>query len=185
MKLARLGEPGRETPVLVSGDIYYDLSGVIRDIDPGTLAEGALDAIRAAEAQGGLPVLEGASSLRVGSPIARPSAILCIGLNYAAHAAESGMQPPADPVLFLKTPKVDSTGQRNTIENVLGGVMWQRSVDQGSRLIDGSKCGKCGRQAHQSARLVELWALRQAPSSQSCCPMVGSISRSRGVALAH
>ena len=86
---------------------------------------------------------------------------------------------------ILKTASVDSTGQRNTIENVLGGVMWQRSVDQGSRLIDGSKCGKCGRQAHQSARLVELWALRQAPSSQSCCPMVGSISRSRGVALAH
>ena len=86
---------------------------------------------------------------------------------------------------ILKSASVDSTGQRNTIENVLGGVMWQRSVDQGSRLIDGSKCGKCGRQAHQSARLVELWALRQAPSSQSCCPMVGSISRSRGVALAH
>lgn len=86
---------------------------------------------------------------------------------------------------FLKKASVDSTGQRNTIENVLGGVMWQKSVDQGSRLIDGSKCGKCGRQAHQSARLVELWALRQAPSSQSCCPMVGSISRSRGVALAH
>jgi 2,4-diketo-3-deoxy-L-fuconate hydrolase len=104
MKIARLGEPGHETPVLVTADAYYDLSGVIRDIDGETLAAGAIDRIRDAAADGSLPELPGAAELRIGSPVARPSAVLCIGLNYAAHAAESGAKPPASPVLFLKTP---------------------------------------------------------------------------------
>ena len=86
---------------------------------------------------------------------------------------------------ILKTASVDSTGQRNTIENVLRGVMWQRSVDQDSRRIDGSKCGICGRQGHQSARSVEPWAPLQAQSSRSCYPMAGSISRLKDVAPAH
>ena len=86
---------------------------------------------------------------------------------------------------FLKKATVDSTGQRNTIENVLRGVMWQRSVDQDSRRIDGSKCGICGRQGHQSARSVEPWAPLQAQSSRSCYLMAGSISRLKDVAPAH
>jgi 2,4-diketo-3-deoxy-L-fuconate hydrolase len=104
MKLARLGDRGHEVPVLVTDDAVYDLSGVIPDIDPGTIAAGAIAAARSALAAGTLPVLEGAGELRIGSPVARPSAVLCIGLNYAAHAAESGATPPAAPVLFLKTP---------------------------------------------------------------------------------
>jgi 2-keto-4-pentenoate hydratase/2-oxohepta-3-ene-1,7-dioic acid hydratase in catechol pathway len=60
--------------------------------------------VRGAADAGSLPELAGAAGLRVGSPIARPGAVLCIGLNYAAHAAESGVAPPANPVLFLKTP---------------------------------------------------------------------------------
>jgi 2,4-didehydro-3-deoxy-L-rhamnonate hydrolase len=60
--------------------------------------------VRAAAEAGSLPVLEGAADLRVGSPVARPGAVLCIGMNYAAHAAESGATPPDQPVLFLKTP---------------------------------------------------------------------------------
>ena len=86
---------------------------------------------------------------------------------------------------ILKSASVDSTGQRNTIENVLRGVMWQRSVDQDSRRIDGSKCGICGRQGHQSARSVEPWAPLQAQSSRSCYLMAGSISRLKDVAPAH
>ncbi len=104
MKLGRLGERGHEKPVLVTDEAVYDLSGVIHDLDPASLADGALDRVRAAAAAGTLPVLPDAASARIGSPIARPSAILCIGLNYAAHAAESGAVPPAQPVLFLKTP---------------------------------------------------------------------------------
>ena len=104
MKLARLGEPGQEIPVLVVDDTYYDLSGAVDDITPASIEGGALERIRAAAAAGGLPVVEGAAARRIGSPISRPGTILCIGMNYAAHALESGSQPPASPVLFLKTP---------------------------------------------------------------------------------
>jgi 2-keto-4-pentenoate hydratase/2-oxohepta-3-ene-1,7-dioic acid hydratase in catechol pathway len=104
MKLARLGEVGNEVPVLVTDDAYYDLSAVIADLTPETIGAGAIEHVRAAAASGTLPVLPNADRLRIGSPIARPSAVLCIGLNYAAHAAESGATPPAAPVLFLKTP---------------------------------------------------------------------------------
>ena len=55
-------------------------------------------------AAGDLPLLDGAEGMRVGAPIARPGAVVCVGLNYAAHAAESGVEPPKQPVIFLKTP---------------------------------------------------------------------------------
>lgn len=104
MKLARLGEKGREIPVLVVDDGYLDLRGILNDLDGDALASGALDRIRDAAAAGSLPRLDGAASLRIGAPVARPSAILCIGMNYAAHAAESGSAAPERPILFLKTP---------------------------------------------------------------------------------
>lgn len=104
MKLARLGDPGRERPVVVTDDGYLDLSGVADDVDGAFLARGGLDEVRAAVSAGSLPVLADAGDLRVGAPIARPSAVVCIGMNYAAHAAESGAEPPAQPVMFLKTP---------------------------------------------------------------------------------
>ncbi|WP_159607394.1 fumarylacetoacetate hydrolase family protein, partial [Agromyces humi] len=55
-------------------------------------------------AAGGLPELPDAGSLRIGAPIARPSAVYCIGMNYAAHAAESGSEPPKQLVMFMKSP---------------------------------------------------------------------------------
>jgi 2-keto-4-pentenoate hydratase/2-oxohepta-3-ene-1,7-dioic acid hydratase in catechol pathway len=68
------------------------------------LASDPVGRTRAALDAGTLPELTDAGSLRIGSPIARPSAVICIGMNYAAHAAESGSQPPEIPILFLKTP---------------------------------------------------------------------------------
>ncbi|SMQ75360.1 fumarylacetoacetate hydrolase family protein [Agreia sp. VKM Ac-1783] len=103
MKLARLGPVGQEIPVLVDGDRYLDLRGIVIDLDGAHLASTVLDEIAAARDAGTLPVLDGAADLRVGSPVARPGAILCIGQNYAAHAAESGAEPPQRPILFLKT----------------------------------------------------------------------------------
>jgi 2-keto-4-pentenoate hydratase/2-oxohepta-3-ene-1,7-dioic acid hydratase in catechol pathway len=103
MKLARLGPEGREIPVLIDGERHLDLRGVVTDLDGAHLESAVLDEIRAARDAGTLPLLEGAADLRVGAPIARPGAILCIGMNYAAHAAESGSAPPEIPILFLKT----------------------------------------------------------------------------------
>jgi 2,4-diketo-3-deoxy-L-fuconate hydrolase len=103
MKLARLGPVGSETPVVITADGAFDLSSITADLDGAFFERGGLDEVRAAVAVGSLPVFDGTDH-RVGSPIARPSAVICIGMNYAAHAAESGSQPPTEPILFMKTP---------------------------------------------------------------------------------
>lgn len=107
MKIMRLGEVGNEQPaVLVPApdgtDCYYSLLPLTADVDGAFLAGGGLERTRAALAAGTLPVLRNAEGLRVASPVARPGAVVGIGMNYAAHAAESGSAPPEVPVMFLK-----------------------------------------------------------------------------------
>lgn len=103
MKLGRLGPEGQERPVAYDGR-YLDLSPVTAEIDGAFLSSGGLDRVREALDAGTLPDLDGADELRAGPPVARPGAVLCIGLNYIAHAAESGARQPEHPVLFLKPP---------------------------------------------------------------------------------
>jgi 2-keto-4-pentenoate hydratase/2-oxohepta-3-ene-1,7-dioic acid hydratase in catechol pathway len=103
VKLARFGPRGAEVAAVVTDGATYDLSGLTRDLDGAFVAGGGIAAARAALDRGELPELA-TGGLRVGSPLARPGAVICIGMNYAAHAAESGAQPPEQPVLFLKTP---------------------------------------------------------------------------------
>lgn len=107
MKIVRLGESGMEQPaVLVPSadgvDRYFSLLPLTADVDGAFLAGGGLNKAREALEAGELPALEGAAALRVGSPVARPGSVVGIGMNYAAHAAESGAEPPAIPVVFLK-----------------------------------------------------------------------------------
>ena len=104
MKLIRLGPPGAERPALLHNGRYLDLRPLTDDIDGEFLSSGGLGRVEEALAAGELVAVGGAEDLRVGAPIARPSAVLCIGMNYAAHAAESGSKPPEVPILFLKTP---------------------------------------------------------------------------------
>ena len=104
MRFQRLGEPGAEIPVLVDGERRLDLRGITGDIDGAFLGGDGIERAKAALAAGELPELEGAERMRVGAPIARPTAVLCIGQNYAAHAAESGDSPPEVPILFFKHP---------------------------------------------------------------------------------
>jgi 2,4-diketo-3-deoxy-L-fuconate hydrolase len=104
MKVARLGLLGAERPVVLADGRAYDLGALTPDIDGSFLARGGLDDARRALADGALPEVGQADELRVGAPIARPGAVVCIGMNYAAHAAESGSPPPEAPILFLKTP---------------------------------------------------------------------------------
>ncbi|WP_280441937.1 fumarylacetoacetate hydrolase family protein [Nocardia brasiliensis] len=103
MKLQRIGERGAERPVVVDGAQAYDLTPLTRDIDGEFLAAGGIAATAAALAAGELPRVE-IDGQRIGAPIARPQAVWCIGMNYAAHAAESGAAPPRTPVVFFKTP---------------------------------------------------------------------------------
>lgn len=104
MELRRLGPLGQEKPALVEGGVTYRLDGLTDDITGAFLAGGGIQRAASALEAGELPVWEGAENERVGAPIARPEAVLCIGQNYAAHAAESGSEPPATPILFFKHP---------------------------------------------------------------------------------
>lgn len=100
--LLRLGPIGRETPAIEVDGVVYDLRSLTADIDGAFLAADGIRRARAAARS--LPVLADAAGLRVGAPIARPMAVLCIGQNYAAHAAESGNAAPTTPILFFKHP---------------------------------------------------------------------------------
>ncbi|MER5831858.1 fumarylacetoacetate hydrolase family protein [Streptomyces sp. NPDC002130] len=105
MKLLRVGTAGAERPALLDAEgALRDLSGVVPDIDGTLLAdEEALGRVRAAADAGDLPVLD-ATGLRVGPPLGRIGKIVCIGLNYHDHARETGSEPPAEPVVFMKAP---------------------------------------------------------------------------------
>jgi 2-keto-4-pentenoate hydratase/2-oxohepta-3-ene-1,7-dioic acid hydratase in catechol pathway len=101
VKLLRVGPVGAERPVLLDKDgRHFDLTPVVPDFDPGFWAQGPA-MIREAHAGGSLREID-ITGQRVGAPVSRPGSILCIGLNYAAHAAESGVPNPAEPVLFYK-----------------------------------------------------------------------------------
>ncbi|TMR08374.1 fumarylacetoacetate hydrolase family protein [Nonomuraea turkmeniaca] len=102
MKLLRVGPVGQERPAVL------DDAGNLRDIgepdiDGAFLASGGVARVREALERGDLPVID-VEGLRVGAPIARPGKIVCIGLNYSDHAAESGLEAPAEPVVFMKAP---------------------------------------------------------------------------------
>src|SRR5215207_1586281 len=104
MRFARLGAPGAEIPVVIEAERTLDLRPVTADIDGAFLADDGVTRAQAAVAAGSLTELPDAATLRVGAPLARPSAVYCIGMNYAAHAAESGSEPPTDLVMFMKSP---------------------------------------------------------------------------------
>ncbi len=105
MIFGRLGEPNSEIPVVHIEQVSYDLRSVTPDIDGTFLSNPSLvESVGERVRAGLLPVLENPALLRVGAPIARPSAVIRIGMNYAAHARESGSEPPATPIIFLKTP---------------------------------------------------------------------------------
>ena len=104
MRLARLGPVGRERPVVLADDRAFDIGSMTADIDAMFLASGGLGRVTDALAAGDLPEVDGPGGLRLGAPIARPSAVVCIGMNYAEHAAESGSAPPDVPIMFLKPP---------------------------------------------------------------------------------
>ncbi|MCW2242642.1 fumarylacetoacetate hydrolase family protein [Azospirillum canadense] len=100
MKLLRFGPAGHERPGLLDGNgVVRDLSGIVADIDPSTLTDEGLARLRALDPERLAAVPEGA---RLGPCVAGVSKVVCVGLNYRAHAAESGMAEPAEPVLFMK-----------------------------------------------------------------------------------
>ncbi|WP_264030840.1 fumarylacetoacetate hydrolase family protein [Cellulosimicrobium sp. SH8] len=104
MHLLRLGPLGHEIPAVAEDGTTYDLRSLTADLDGAFLAADGVARVRDALAAGTLPVLQHPERLRRGAPVARPAAVICIGQNYAAHAAESGAEPPSTPIVFLKHP---------------------------------------------------------------------------------
>ncbi len=100
MKLLRCGPPGREKPALLDADgVLRDLSAQLPDIGPAQLSDTALARLARLRPQH-LPVVRGRP--RIGCPVAGIGKFIAIGLNYADHAAESGLPIPAEPVIFSK-----------------------------------------------------------------------------------
>jgi 2,4-didehydro-3-deoxy-L-rhamnonate hydrolase len=106
MYLMRIGPAGSERPVVRITDTHYvDVSDVIDDFDEAFFSSDGLtrlsDVVAERSASGQLAEFGGE---RIGAPIARPHQILCIGLNYSDHAAETGAAVPEEPILFTKSP---------------------------------------------------------------------------------
>jgi len=100
MKFCRYGPPGDEKPALIdSGGALRDLSGHVPDLMGEHLDPASLAALAALDARA-LPAVEGQP--RLGPPVAGVGKFVCIGLNFADHAAESGMAVPSEPVVFMK-----------------------------------------------------------------------------------
>lgn len=100
MKLLRFGSRGTERPgILDVGGGVRDLGNIIQDIDGTTVSAGQLNVLREIDPRE-LPLMGDVQ--RLGPCIARPGKFICIGLNYADHAAETGAPIPKEPVVFLK-----------------------------------------------------------------------------------
>lgn len=100
MKLVRYGQPGTERPGILDRDgAIRDLGGVIQDIDGSALTPRRLRELRELKVET-LPLVQGAP--RLGACVTRPGKFLCIGLNYADHAAETGAAIPSEPIIFMK-----------------------------------------------------------------------------------
>lgn len=100
MKLLRYGPEGAEKPGLLDKDgAIRDLSGVVSDVSGSTLADGLIETVAKLDVTS-LPVVDG--SPRMGPCVGGVGKFICIGLNYADHAAESGMELPQEPVIFFK-----------------------------------------------------------------------------------
>ena len=103
MKLTRFGDRGEEKPGLVLNDgTRVDVSAAVTDYNEEFFGTGGLERLRRWVENNSGDLRRVDSSVRLGAPICRPSKIVCIGLNYRDHAAETGQEVPTEPVIFLK-----------------------------------------------------------------------------------
>ena len=102
MKLIRFGKPGKEKPGLLIGEKMWDMSSVVADYDEAFFANNEIEKLKRAIG-GNDSFLEVDADVRLGSPIARPSKIICIGLNYVDHCIETNAPIPTEPIIFFKS----------------------------------------------------------------------------------
>lgn len=102
MKIARIGELGKERPVIVEGERAYFVDTIIKDWSREELESGAVAKVAAANFSSFENVEFG--STRIGAPLTRPTKLICVGLNYVKHIEETKSQTPPEPVIFMKAP---------------------------------------------------------------------------------
>lgn len=139
MKLLRRGELGYETPLAEIDGTLYDASP-IGDFDPSFWATGGAQQLKRLAEKGRLTPVKIDDNVRYGSPVASTSAVICIGQNYAAHAAESGAEPPQSPIVFLKTPNTIA-GPNDIVTIARGSQKTDWEVELG--IIIGSTASYC------------------------------------------
>lgn len=103
MKLIRFGELNKEKPGVILNEIMYDVSPVFEDYGEAFFMNNGLNRLKEFLDSNRLSLPEVPAGTRLGCPVARPSKIVCIRLNYADHARETGATAPAEPVIFLKS----------------------------------------------------------------------------------
>jgi 2-keto-4-pentenoate hydratase/2-oxohepta-3-ene-1,7-dioic acid hydratase in catechol pathway len=103
MKLIRFGEIGQEKPGVHINDKNYDLSNWVSDYDENFFAGNGIEKLKKEIEKSPMAFSEIPEGSRIGCPVARPSKIVCIGLNYATHAKETNAAIPAEPILFFKS----------------------------------------------------------------------------------
>ncbi len=103
MRLMRIGPVGAERPVVLDGDEALDASSLVTDFDRTWWTNGGPERLTAARSAGRLPRTD-IDGQRIGAPVARPGKVVCIGLNYRDHAAETGAAIPKEPIIFMKGP---------------------------------------------------------------------------------
>ena len=102
MKLIRFGAEGQEKPGVIINDKRYDVSGIVSDYNESFFENNGLETLKAAlDTNPVLPEVD--ENIRLGSPVARPSKIICIGLNYVDHCRETGAPIPTEPIIFFKS----------------------------------------------------------------------------------
>ena len=145
MKLLRYGSAGRERPGMVdSSGAGRDLGAVVNEIDGATLSPRELKRLRALDVES-LPLVGDVE--RLGACVARPGKFICIGLNYADHAAETGVAVPEEPVVFLKATSAVS-GPNDCIIKPRGSTKLDWEVELA--LVIGSECRYVDEKAAQS-----------------------------------
>ncbi len=103
MKLIRFGAPGKEKPGVIINDHWHDVSAYVNDYNEDFFEFDGLIGLESVTKHSSYMLPEISKSERLGAPLARPSKMICIGLNYADHCRETYAPVPDEPVIFFKS----------------------------------------------------------------------------------
>jgi len=153
MKLMRIGPFGEERPAVLVGDgSYVDVSDAVTTYDEEFFAAGRMDELRGLVLERvALGETHALGDQRIGSPIARPHQVLCIGLNYSDHAAETGQTVPDEPIVFTKSPNT-VVGPNDTVLVPRRSTKTDWEVELG--IVIGTRCRYLDDEAEATAHIA-------------------------------